>query len=343
MKRVKIGQIGICHEHANGKMLSLKKHPEIFEIVGVVDDRETSKTAKFLPKDILKPYEGVKFMSEEELLNTPGLQAVAVEVPNLDLVPVALRCMERNLAMHMDKPGGDDMKLFTKLRKGVDERKLPFQIGYMFRGNPAIKFCQRIVREKWLGEIFEIQATMSHNYGNADYDEYLSAFKGGIMFNLCCHLIDFIVPMMGRPEKIASFFKSLPGAPAKSKNNCLAVLEYPNATATLRANSAELDAGGQGGRPLKICGTKGTAYLCPMERFDGEALKLHLSLREGVAEYAAGSHVVEFEPQSDRYEAQLIELAKTVNGEMENPYGLEHDLLVEEILLAASGYTKWRK
>jgi len=241
--------------------------------------------------------------------------------------------------MHMDKPGGEDLKLFGRLRKGCEERKLPFQMGYMFRNNPAIQFSQRIVREGWLGEVFEIQASMSHNYGGDAYQKYLGAFKGGIMFNLGCHLIDFIVPMLGRPERIVPFLKSAPGCPDAIKNNCMTIMEYPHATVTLRACSVEVAPE----RRLRICGTQGTIDLCPVERFDGKPLQMRLSLLQGNAEYAAGTHTVDFGVKRDRYADQLFELAKTVNGEMANPYGYEHDYLVQEILLAASGYTTWRR
>ncbi|HBC88481.1 MAG TPA: gfo/Idh/MocA family oxidoreductase [Lentisphaeria bacterium] len=339
MKKIKIGQIGVCHEHASGKINALRGMPEVFEIVGIVDDR-SSRSAKFAGGD-LKPYEGLKWMTEEELFKVPGLQAVAVETPNADLVPTAIRCMERGLAMHMDKPGGEDLKLFGRLRKGCEDRRLPFQMGYMFRSNPAIQFSQRIVREGWLGEIFEIQANMSHNYGGDAYQTYLGEFKGGIMFNLGCHLIDFIIPMLGRPESIKPFLKSAPGFPDTIRNNCLAIIEYPHATMTLRACSLEVE--GLSNRRLKICGTKGTIELCPLERFDGKPLQMRLSLLQGNAEYAAGTHTVDFGIKRDRYANQLFELAKTINGEMENPYGYEHDYLVQEILLAASGYIKWRR
>lgn len=342
MNKIKIGQIGVSHEHAAGKIATLKNMPETFEIVGVVDDRKSSKGATFLPADFLKSYEGLTFMTEEELFNVPGLQALTVEVPNADLVPTALRALDRNLAMHMDKPGGENLELFEKLRRGCEDKGIPFQMGYMFRGNPAVQFLQRIVREKWLGEIYEIQATMSHNYGNDSYNEYLFSFKGGIMFNLGCHLIDFIVSIMGRPERITPFLKSTPGVSSYVKNNCLAILEYTNATVSLRACSIELNAGGQGGRPLKICGTNGIAYLCPLERFDGETLKLHISLRKGNSEYPTGTHLIEFEAPRDRYKEQLLELAKIINGKKQNPYTYKHDYLVQEVVLAASGYINWR-
>jgi predicted dehydrogenase len=339
MSRIKIGQIGVCHEHAAGKINSLRLLPDVFEIVGVADDRSSS-AAKFAGSD-MQPYEGLKLMTEEELLSVPGLQAVTVETPNMDLVPAALRCMERNLAMHMDKPGGDDLNLFGKLLKGCKERNLPFQMGYMFRSNPAIQWCAKAIRQGWLGDIFEIQASMSHNYGGEAYQEYLGKLPGGIMFNLGCHLIDFVVSMTGRPEKVTPFLKSAPGFPDNIKNNCVTVLEYPHATVTLRACSMEQ--GGLTRRRLKICGTKGSAELCPPERFDGKPLTMSLVLSADTPEYPAGTHTVDFGVKRDRYEDQLLELAKIIRGEMKNPYTYEHDYLVQEILLAASGLTTWRQ
>jgi predicted dehydrogenase len=336
INKIKIGQIGICHEHAAGKMNSLRRLPEVFEIVGVVDDRQ-SPAAKFAGSD-LKPYEGLKWLTEEELFKVPGLQAVAVETPNFDLVPTALRCMERNLAMHMDKPGGENLELFGKLLEGCKARNLPFQMGYMFRGNPAMQWCLKAVRNGWLGEIFEVQGSMSHNYGGDVYQEYLGNFQGGIMFNLGCHLIDLIIAMLGRPEKITPFLKSAPGYPDEIKNNCLTILEYAHATVSLRACSLEAD--GVNRRRFKVCGTKGSIEICPLERFDGQPLQMRLLLLEGNEEYSAGTHIVDFGVKVDRYEDQFLELAKIINGEMNNPYTYEHDYLVQEVFLIASGYTK---
>ncbi len=335
MEKIKIGQIGICHEHASAKMKTLRLLPEIFEIVGVVDDRATT-AAKFAGSN-LTHYEGLKWLTEDELFNTPGLQAVLVETPNLDLVPAAFRCLERNLAIHMDKPGGDELEMFGKLRRGYEERNLPFQMGYMFRGNPAMQWVRE--HKEYLGEIFEIQASMSHNYGGDDYQEYIGKFSGGIMFNLGCHLIDFVISLMGRPTGVTPFLKSAPGWPDRIKNNAIAIMEYPNATATLRACSLEVD--GLNRRRMKICGTKGSVDFCPLERFDGKVLEMNLVLKDGNAEYTAGSHTLNFGPIRDRYEDQLLELVQMIRGEIPNPYNYQHDYLVQEVLLAASGYTKW--
>ena len=308
---------------------------DIFEIVGVVDDRAT-QAVRFAGGN-LKPYEGLTWMTEDELFAIPGLEAVTVETPNDDLVPTALRCMNRNLAMHVDKPAGSDLKLYRELLMGCQSRKLPFQMGYMFRSNPAFQFCLKAVREKWLGEVFEVQADMSHNYGGDDYQNYLEKIPGGIMFNLGCHLIDFVVSLLGRPERVTSFLKSTPGLPNSILNNGLAIIEYPHATATVRACSREVD--GLSHRRLKVCGTKGTIDLCPLERFDGQPLLLEMTLLDGNSEYTAGTHVVNTGIKRDRYKDQLFELAQMLRGELENPYSYEHDYLVHEVSLAASGAT----
>jgi len=339
MKKIKIGQIGVCHKHAAGKMATLRLLSDIYEIVGVVDDRQ-SQSARYAG-DNLKPYEGLTWMTEAELLNCEGLEAVMVEPTNADLIPTAIRCLEHSLPMHLDKPPCEDLGLFKTFLDGCRERQVPVQMGYMFRGNPAMEFCRKVVREGWLGDIFEIQASMSHNYGTDAYQPYLGSFKGGIMFNLGCHLIDFVVAMMGRPENVTPFLKSVGGVADSVKNNGLAILEYPHGTAALRSCCFELECTGRR-RYLKVCGTKGVIELCPLERFDNRPLELKLTLSEGNEYYPAGTHTLGFGAQRDRYERQLRELAKIIRGEMANPYTYEHDYLTHEVLLAASGCLPWR-
>lgn len=333
MDKIRIGQIGIRHEHASGIMHSLRQLPEVFEIVGVVDDRHSQSAA--FPNASLAVYEGLSWLSEEELLNSPGLQAVCVETANLDLVPTALRCMGKKLPIHMDKPGGDDLALFRKLREGCEQRRLPFQIGYMFRSNPAMLWIRNAVKQGLLGEIFEIQAGMSHCYGGDAYQDYLGKFQGGIMFNLGCHLIDLIVSLLGRPQKVIPVLKSTSGLPDQITNNAVAILEYPHAIVNLHACSKEVD--GLEKRKLKVCGTKGSVELSPLECFDGRPLKMQLHLAEGTALIPCGPQTLDFGVIRDRYRDHLLEFAGMIRGEIPNPNDATHDCLVQEVLLAAAG------
>ena len=334
MKKLKIIQIGITHEHAPGKFLSLQRLPETFEIAGFVDERSFAGTPYYKePK--LELYNQFPSLTLKEALEFPGLDAVAVEVPNNDLVPVAMACMKRGLPMHMDKPAGIDLGLYRELLAGCKKRDLPFQMGYMFRSNPAFQFCLDMARKGYLGEIFEVEADMNHDYGDDAYDCYLGKFKGGIIYNLGCHFFDFFISLLGRPEKVTSFLRSTPGSAPGCGNSGITVLEYPHASAVFKASAHAPR--GIPCRRLKICGTRGAIELSPLELFNAP-WELTLSLKEGNCEYEAGRHTVAMPIVGDRYEDQLREFAAMIRKEKASSYSFEHDYLVHEISLRASGF-----
>lgn len=339
MEKIKIAQIGVTHEHAKGKIEALEKMSRVFEIAGVVNDLDVNAPADYLT-NYEKPYAGYKQLTLDEVLNDPDIRAVTVEVPNNELVATAIKCAEKGKAMHMDKPAGLDLELYKKLLDICKEKNLPFQMGFMFRGNPAFKFCIKAIKQKWIGELISIEADMNHCYGGEKYAGYIARFSGGLMYNLGCHIIDFIVAAMGRPENVTGFLRSAPGDPEQAKTNCLAVLEYDNAFAVISACSKQKN--NTPARMIRIVGTNGTITFSPIERFDGQSVVIDMALMEDMG-YPAGKHQISFPAQTNRYTEQLMELARVIRGEQESTYSAEHDLLVHEITLAASGCMTWQK
>jgi len=334
-KRIKIGQIGIGHNHAQGNMEALQKLEDIYEIVGVVE----TDPVWMRKRSGLKCYEGLKWMTEEELFKVPGLEAIGVETDGFDLIPCALRCAERGLHIHLDKPGGESLPEFKKLLDICEDRKLTIQLAYAYRYNPAIRFAINAVKSGWLGDIFEIHAVMSRYDGdNKDYRKWLSQFKGGAMYIFAGYLIDVVITILGRPNKITPFMK-------QTRNdglidNGLAVMEYEHATATIRVSVEEVN--GMKHRRLIICGTKGTVEICPLEmpsdRYYTDPLFARLTLKNDVPGYPAGTHSVNCGAMGDRYAAQLKEFAQIIRGEKANPFDYRHEFLIQESLLLASGY-----
>ena len=130
---------------------------------------------------MLNPYKGLRQLTLDDALNYPGLDAVLVEVPNADLLDMAFLCVSKNLPMHLDKPPCEDLSRFRQLLNLCQEKKLPLQMGYMYRVNPAMQFCRKLVKEGVLGTITDVEMDMSHDYGGEPYQHYLSTFKGGVL------------------------------------------------------------------------------------------------------------------------------------------------------------------
>ena len=127
-KPIKIGQIGTGNQHAN-KMGTLRKLTDLFEVVGLAGDRP-GKPGK-APRE--ECYKGLNWMSQEELLAVPGLQAVAVETEERLPIPVALRCIRASKHIHLDKPCGESLPAFKQLLDEAEAAKLTVQVGYMYR------------------------------------------------------------------------------------------------------------------------------------------------------------------------------------------------------------------
>ena len=202
MRKIRIGQIGIGHNHASEKMAALRRLSDFYEVVGVVEEDDSWWSRR----GGLQVYQGIPRLTEEELFNTPGLEAVAVETDGFELLETARRCVERNLAIHMDKPGGEKLEPFRELLNEFRRKHLTIQLGYMYRNNPAVQYCLEAVRKGWLGEIFEVHAVMNRYDGHDEaYRRWLAQFQGGAVYIFAGHMIDLVVALLGRPLRVTPY------------------------------------------------------------------------------------------------------------------------------------------
>ena len=320
---------GMSHEHAPGKIASLRKLADDFEIVAIADDR-----ARKSPTYHTDPFDatGFRVVSEAEALAMPDIDVVFVETANRDLMEIARIYAERGVPMHCDKPCGEEMGPYREVVDLCRTKKVPLQIGYMYRANPAIRFMREAVTSGWIGEVVFAEADMNHSYGDDSYQLYTGTMRGGILYNLGCHLIDTLALFVkGDPVRVRTVCGHAPHDPVAAKNRMSAFYEFKSAEMLIRSCSRA--SGGVLCRRIRVDGTKGTLDLCPVERFDGRELKLVMTLSESAGGYAVGNHVIRFGVQTDRYAEQLRELAAIVRGEIADTADYEHDLRVHALTL----------
>ena len=320
--RIKVGQIGVGHAHAT-KLAVYRDSPD-YEVVGVVEpDDELRRRAADQPA-----FRGLRWLTRDQLLDTPGLQAVLVETRVRDLLDNAEACVAAGKHVHVDKPAGESLPQLRRILDAAAAKNLMVQMGYMYRYNPGVVLLREFLRKGWLGDVFEVHAVMSKVVDPAARRP-LAAFHGGMMFELGCHVLDLVVGVLGKPAAVAAFHTHSAPLADGLLDNTLAVLTYPRATATVRSTALEVEGGGR--RHLVVCGTEGTFHLQPL---DTPAARVALSRdRDG---YRKGTQEVRL-PRYVRYVDDAADMARVVRGEKPTDFPPAHDLAVQETLLRACG------
>ncbi|MFO0844331.1 MAG: Gfo/Idh/MocA family oxidoreductase [Gemmataceae bacterium] len=318
--RLKVGQIGVGHGHAT-KLAVYRASPD-YEVIGLAEPDDALRRRA----EARDPFRGLPWMTRDQLLETPGLQAVLVETDVPDLLETAEACVAAGKHVHLDKPAGASLPRFRRILEAAGKKNLLVQMGYMYRYSPAVALLRECLKAGWLGEVFEVHAVMSKVVA-APERKRLARFAGGMMFELGCHVLDLVVAVLGKPKEVAPFLQHVGATDDKLADNTLAVLSYPKAVATVKSSALEVD--GFDRRHLVVCGTEGTFHIQPL---DNPSARVSFSRPRG--KFKKGTQVVEF-PKFTRYVADAADMARVIRGEKAADFSAEHDLAVQETLLRA--------
>ena len=328
---IKIGQIGIGHNHGEAKMLAVRKFPELFEVVGFAEENE-----RWIEnRGDLEGYKGLKRYSVDELIEK--CDALLIETDVWNLTETAQKCIDAGKHIHMDKPGSGTLEVYKHLLDTAKAKNLVVQLAYMYRYNPAVQKCFELIKDGKLGEIYSINAEMS-TYHPKDYKKWLTNFGGGIMYILGCHLIDLIVYIMGKPDKITTFLKHTNLDGIDFADNNLAVFEYEKALARVFVSSVEVN--GFGRRQFMVSGSKGTVNIYPIEK---PITMTYSDTEIADATYDDRKIFIPFEDNTanGRYDEMLKDFYAYIMGEKENPFTFEHEYAVQEVLDEVVGGVKF--
>lgn len=338
MKRIKIAQIGTEHDHAWVTAESLRKQDQIFDFVGYCNPENIH--ARY--DETYNRYKYCKRLSFEEIMSIPDLDAVAIETSEKNLTKYALLAAKRGLHVHMDKPGGSSSDEFNELISIVKEHNLVFHTGYMYRYNPAVEDAIKMIKNGDIGDVFCVEAHMDCEHP-ASKRQWLSQYKGGMMYFLGCHLIDLIIQIQGFPDEVIPMNCTTMIDGVNCEDLCMTVMKYKNGLSF--AKSCGTEVGGFLRRQLVICGTKATIEINPLEYFEDEIgssvlntdmriVDLSESARLG---WGAKGSVKKYGPY-DRYDYMMSQFSKMIIGEFTNPCTYDYELRLHNIILKACGF-----
>lgn len=333
MRKIKIAQIGIGHDHAPDSFRTLYKRQDIFDIVGWCAVEGEENSVDFMKKRF-DFYAKTKQLTLEEIWNTPDLEAVLIETGDWDLTKYARMAAERNLHVRMDKPGGMVSGEYEDMLRVMKKTGKVFQVGYMYRYNPKYLELLQMVENGELGRIYSVEAHMDCEHG-AEKRAWLGHFGGGMMNFLGCHLVDLIFRLQGIPEEIIPLNTSSGFDGVTANDIGFAVFRYKNGVSF--AKTAACEPGGFMRRQLVVCGEKRTVTLLPFERYVEGGQKTDMRVCEKGVEGWGYDGVRSTCDTYDRYNALFEDFYRFVTEGRENPYTLEYEARLHRVLLAACG------
>ena len=152
-QRIRTAVYGIGHAHAMGKIRALRKL-EQFEFVGICEPDKSE------PRDH-EVLQGVRWLSEKELLQDPSIELIAVESAVKPNLAYAHQALDAGAFVHLDKPPGEDWESLKELLAKARRRKRVVQMGYQWRYHPAMEAAIEAFREGWLGRARTFRWTAS--------------------------------------------------------------------------------------------------------------------------------------------------------------------------------------
>jgi predicted dehydrogenase len=331
MSLLRLAQYGTKHGHAAGKLLALRHNPRV-ELAGVFEPdparREELERAG-------GPYQGVRWFDDpRQLLEDPGIIAVAAEGRNDESLDQAEQIVAAGKHVWYDKPAGASWSQWQRVVALAEQRRLIIQMGYMFRYHAGFQRIAQWVQSGLLGHVYAIRAHMS-TWISEPEQRVIARHPGGICYDLAGHMLDQIVWLLGRPQQVTSFLRADGGVVPGFKDNTLVVCAYPRAMAFVDIAAMEVM---PVARRFEVYGDRGSAIMetiWPRE----PAGALRLCLAEAYSGYHRGEQFVPLEEQSRQqlYELELEAFLAAILGERPPDRPANHDLIVQETLLRATG------
>jgi predicted dehydrogenase len=325
--KVRTGMLGTRHSHFGGKLTALLNNPD-FEVVSIVES-DAEARAK-LQKD--PRLSAIKWIREEELLADPSIHLIVVECSAWEAIPWGKKVIAAGKHLHLEKPPGNEWGPFKQLVEDARRKNLIIQTGYLWRWHQGVMAAVEAAKKGWLGEVFMVRGSMNADRDQAQRDTE-AKYKGGGLFELGGHVLDRMVEVLGRPKSVQSWLKHHTSTPDRLADNSVAVLEFDHALGVL-TQSAKMSGSGDH-RSFEVLGTDGSVIVHP----EANPPRLRVHMRKAVGPYKAGWQDISIPPQP-RFIPDLQELGAAIKAGKPLKHSYDHELLLHETLLRASGEIK---
>ncbi|MBV8141751.1 MAG: Gfo/Idh/MocA family oxidoreductase [Verrucomicrobia bacterium] len=197
MDKYNVGIVGLGwpgERHAEGVQGS--GLGDLYAACDINEERREKFTAKYSPEKV--------FVSYDEMLADPGLDAVIVSLPNALHFPGTLKALQASKHVLCEKPPTLNAGQMRQLHAEAEQRGLIYFFGRQMRFSGAVQAARKAVAERRLGDIYFAKTMWVRSRGTpGGVDGWFtdrSRAGGGALIDLGVHAIDAAWYLMGNPK-----------------------------------------------------------------------------------------------------------------------------------------------
>jgi predicted dehydrogenase len=233
------------------------------------------------------------FRSVDELLTSRPLDAVIVCTPTVTHYPIARACLERGVAVLVEKPLAEDARRAQELAALARAAGVVHAVGYHLAASPVFERARALLAGGVLGPPRGYRAWLRHAEVLGPKTGWMfdrARSGGGLVRNTGCHLVFLLDWLFGSPARVAARTESIHSRDIEDA--MVATFDYPSGlTGRIEASwsvpgkpvmEVELEVEGERGR-LRVGGSE-----LVLEATNGTARRIHASelAEEGIYDLA---------------------------------------------------------
>jgi predicted dehydrogenase len=162
------------------------------------------------------------FADPRALIDLPGLDAVVVAAPTTAHRQLALRAIERGLAVLVEKPLAATPEEALEVVLAGRQAGVPVQVGHIERFNPAVRELGRLLAAGWLSEVYAITSRRAGPFPARIRDV-------GVTIDLATHDAD-ILSWIARERPVRVTAETAQRLHAAREDLLFGLLHFPNGT-----------------------------------------------------------------------------------------------------------------
>lgn len=258
-KEIKIGVIGLVHDHVWGVMNQFKAIENV-EVTCAADVNEPllEKVGKLGIKKTHKRY--------EDLLAEEKIDAVLVYTENGRAADVIEAAAGRGLHVMTEKPMAANLGQARRMHKAAKKSGIRLMVNYPTTWSPAIRHAGKLAKEGLVGHIYQVWRRTGHKgpkeigcspyFYEWLYDAELNG--AGAFMDFCCYGANICRWILGVAEKATALGGTYVRDYLTVDDNTVLLLGYKKAMGIIEGTWSQIGGGGPLQYQLTLRGSEGT-------------------------------------------------------------------------------------